>query len=83
MLSASIGFAVPPGGEILDRFNRTRTITRAFLDHLALVQAAAYDAPVLAVRSAVDNYLSDPVFVWAAQRCDPVFNWARRRLGIR
>ena len=51
MLSASIGFGVPQGGEILDRFNRTRTITRAFLDHLALVQAAAYDAPVLAVRS--------------------------------
>ena len=80
MLSASVGFGVHPDGERLDRFARTRTITSAWLDHLALVQAAAYDtAKVLAVRSAVDAYLSDPLFVWAQQRGDPLFRWARQR----
>jgi phage head maturation protease len=77
-LSARVGFGVHHGGEILDRFTRTRTITRAFLDHLALVQAAAYDgAQVLGVRSAVDRYLADPVIVWAQLRTDPVMQWAR------
>lgn len=50
-LSASVGFGVKPGGEQLDRFTRTRRITRAWLDHIALVQAPAYDgATILAVK---------------------------------
>ncbi len=49
------------------------------LDHIALVQAAAYDgAAVLAVRTSID-YHADPVFAWARHRTDPVVTWARRR----
>lgn len=80
MLSASVGFGVYPDGERLDRFARTREIIHAHLDHLALVQAAAYHgATVLAVRSAIDAYLNDPIYAWARQRTNPVWTWARRR----
>ena len=86
MLSASVGFAVPDGGEILNRFARTRRITHAQLDHLALVQAAAYsDAKILAVRATprLDSYRHDRVLAWASYRCDPVSVWARNRLNTR
>lgn len=43
MLSASVGFAVPKGGERLDRARRVRRILTARLDHIALVSAPAYD----------------------------------------
>lgn len=50
MLSASVGFGVPATGEVLDRRTKTRRITRAHLDHIALVAQPAYDgAKVLAV----------------------------------
>lgn len=49
MLSASLGFTVPAGGQQLR--GRIRTITRASIDHIALVEAAAYEgAKVLEVR---------------------------------
>ena len=84
MLSASVGFGVHPGGEQLDRFTRTRRVTHGYLDHIALVQAAAYDAAqVLAVRSHIDRYLHDPLVVWAQHRTDPIFQWARRRTAGR
>lgn len=86
MLSASAGFGVNPRtGQTLDRARRIRRVTRAYLDHVALVQAPAYDgARVLAVRSAtpdLDRYLADPIVAWAEFRIDPVYRWARRRLG--
>ena len=85
MLSASAGFAVDPtSGQTLDRTRRIRRITHALLDHIGLVMQPAYDgAQVLAVRSAVDAYLSDPLVAWAQQRTDPVWTWARRRTGRR
>jgi phage head maturation protease len=49
-LSASIGFSVPVGGEILDYRTRLRRVNRAVVDHIALVEDPAYaDAAVLAV----------------------------------
>lgn len=73
-LSASIGFGVLPGGEARDRYTKTRKITQAVLDHIALVQAPAYvGAAVLAVRSArtpsgISDYYNDPVVAWAKRR---------------
>lgn len=49
-LSASVGFGVPPGGEVLDVRAKTRRITAAVLDHLSLVADPAYaGATVLTV----------------------------------
>jgi HK97 family phage prohead protease len=51
-LSSSVGFRIKAGGEQLDRFTRTRRITSAQLDHIALVMTPAYEgAQILAVRS--------------------------------
>jgi HK97 family phage prohead protease len=63
MLSASVGFGVHRNGEILDHGNHIRRVTRAWLDHLALVQTAAYGgAKVLAVRATpkLDAFRNDP-----------------------
>lgn len=56
ILGASVGMAIRPADQILDRRDgtRTRRIRRAFLDHLALVPDPAYQgAEVLAVRNDV------------------------------
>lgn len=85
MLSASAGFSVDPrNGQILDPIRRVRRITHAYLDHVALTMAPAYEgAEVLAVRSAatshLDHYRADPVMVWAAMRSDPIGVWAAHR----
>lgn len=52
-LSASVGFMIKDRlDETLNRATRTRTINRAFLDHIALVGSPAYSgAKILAVRS--------------------------------
>jgi HK97 family phage prohead protease len=51
-LGASVGFAVRGSDQELDRSARTRTIKRAFMDHLSFVPDPAYaGAGVLAVRS--------------------------------
>ncbi|CAN5149729.1 hypothetical protein BH09ACT8_BH09ACT8_59090 [soil metagenome] len=72
MLSASVGFAVPRGGAVVEVRTKTRRIRRAVLDHLSLVESPAYEgASVLAVRSAnmtVSDYLNDPIMQWAARR---------------
>jgi len=72
-LSVSAGFFVLPHGEILNRGKRTRTITRAALDHISFVESPAYSGSrVLAVRNqhvadnlTIDNFLDDPIFKWA------------------
>jgi HK97 family phage prohead protease len=83
MLSASAAFGVRPGGQILDHRNKIRRVTRAWLDHVALVMCPAYDgAEVVGARSKtphLDAHQRDPVFAWAALRTDPVFQRARRR----
>lgn len=86
MLSASVGFSIAAGGEILDHHQRVRRVTRALLHHLALVAEPAYTGTdVLRVRSAtatpnLDRLRRDPVLVWCESRCDPVVVWARRRI---
>ena len=82
---ASVGFGVTRRGQVLDRARRTRRVTSATLDHIALVQAPAYDgAQVLAVRSTtphLDAFVNDPIVVWASWYNHPVTQWARRRLA--
>lgn len=41
-LSASVGFAVRPGDQMLDRASKTRRVNVAILDHLAFVEDPAY-----------------------------------------
>lgn len=54
LLSASVGFTVPDGGEQWNADRTERTIVRARLAHIALTGDPAYTgAKVLAVRSAV------------------------------
>lgn len=76
-LSASVGFGVLPSNQILDRSAMTRRITKAWLDHLGLVEDPAYQgADVLAVRDSLaaqhaagepldtpilDELLTDPI----------------------
>lgn len=74
-LSASLGFGVLPGGEKLDHTTKTRVITRAFIDHLALVESPAYrGAQVLEVRGGARTLSV------AAAREDPILRWAQRRV---
>ncbi|ODR15616.1 hypothetical protein BHQ23_32900 [Mycobacterium gordonae] len=55
-LSASVGFAVRPSDQMLDRRNQLRRVNAAILDHLAFVEDPAYDgAKVLEVH---DNHVS-------------------------
>ena len=50
-LDASVGFAIPAGGDTWSHGQTRRRVTRAHLDHVALVPAPAYEtANVLAVR---------------------------------
>lgn len=77
-LSASVGFGIHPGGETRERFTRTRRITNAFLDHIALVQQPAYaGAQVLAVRSRA----TASSFTLDAWNNDPIVQWSRRHLA--
>jgi len=79
MLDISAGFAVPGSGQVLDRSNHRRRITRAFLDHIALVADGAYEgARVLSVRareereaakmSPLDTPMLDEVVAWLESR---------------
>jgi len=81
VLSPSIGFAVRPADQDINRTAMTRRVNRAFLDHLALVPQPAYmGAHVMAmrdgsssmvlgpVRPGLDELMADPVFRWAQQR---------------
>jgi phage head maturation protease len=75
-LEASVGFCVMPGGERwLDGRSRRR-LERLFLDHIALVPEGAYDAQVIAVRSAqiVVERVPTP-------NLDEVLAWMRDRAG--
>jgi phage head maturation protease len=76
-LSSSVGFGVLPSNQVLDRRLMQRRINTAWLDHIALVEAPAYEgADVLNVRDApdppagsgeplltpvLDDFLTDPL----------------------
>lgn len=51
-LEASVGFAVMPGGERWLEQRSRRRVTKAFLDHIAMVPEGAYEGRILAVRTA-------------------------------
>jgi HK97 family phage prohead protease len=73
-LSASIGFQIRPDGEIRNSRARTRRVTRARLDHIALTADPAYvGARVLSVRNKIEPDIDIDA--------DPVFAWARRHLA--
>lgn len=76
-LEASVGFAVMPGGEKWTDGRSRRRVSRAFLDHVAMVPEGAYEGRVLAVRSAavtVDTAVRvptpnlDEVLAWMSGR---------------
>lgn len=59
-LSSSIGFAALPEWQKIDKRAKTRRIERAHLDHIAFVQAPAYDnADVISVREALSKPIND------------------------
>lgn len=85
VLSASAGFMIKSRtDEVLDRRARLRRVNRAFLHHIALVGAPAYegarilamrdephqeaDLPPLTATPLMDQFLDDPVLNWAAGR---------------
>ena len=88
ILGASVGMAIRPTDQLLDRRDgsRTRRIKRAFLDHLALVPDPAYQgAEVLAVRNdTLSEEMVDDHSVIVTPRMnefseDPVLSWMFER----
>ena len=79
-LGASVGFAVRGSDQELNRRDRTRTIKRAFVDHLAFVPDPAYvGAGVLAVRSATDPPLAADLPKLVTPNLDELLAWKRAR----
>jgi HK97 family phage prohead protease len=77
LLGASVGFAVLPGGERWTLDRRSRTVTKAWLDHLALTGDPAYkSAKVIAVRSA-DPIVPLPDGRLPTPNLDEVLAWMR------
>lgn len=74
-LEASVGFAVMPGGEQWLEQRSRRRITRAFLDHIALVPEGAFEGRVLAVRSAL---VTPPPPASPTPNLDSVLAWLQR-----
>jgi HK97 family phage prohead protease len=85
MISASVGYRVKRPSDVqMNRRTRMRRVMRAFIDHLAMVEAPAYaGAQVLAVRAepsglqvaelvpptpALDEAMNSEVFAWARTR---------------
>jgi HK97 family phage prohead protease len=85
MISASVGYRVKKPSDVqLNRRNKMRRVVRAFIDHLAMVEAPAYaGARVLAVRAepsglevaeplpltpALDEAMNSEVLAWARAR---------------
>lgn len=82
-LFGSVGFAARRTDQIIDRRTKTRSIKRAFLDHLAFVPDPAYEgAEVIGVRSSdpepvryeaipgVDDWFNDPLTQWMNDRLE-------------
>ena len=85
MISASVGYRIQKPSDVqLNKRTKMRRVVRAFIDHLAMVEAPAYEgARVLAVRAepsglqvaeplpptpALDEAMSSEVFAWARAR---------------
>jgi phage head maturation protease len=88
MLSPSAGFYnKSPSDVTVNRRNLTRRVLRAFLDHIAMVEAPAYaGARVLAVREEQSGLATVETPLYAAPALDeaindPVFQWAAARVA--
>lgn len=88
MLSASAGFYnKAPADVAVNRRQMTRRVLRAFLDHIAMVEAPAYaGARVLAVREEQSGLTAVETPLYAAPALDeaindPVFQWAAERVA--
>lgn len=88
MISASLGYRVNKPSDVqVNRRNRMRRVIRAFVDHLAMVEAPAFaGAQVLAVRAepsglqVVEQTPRLPTPALDEVMNDEVFAWARDRL---
>lgn len=87
MVSASLGyFTKEPADVSLNRRTLVRRVTRAFLDHLAMVESPAYvGARVLAVREDQSGLAAVEEPLYAAPALDdamnnPTFMWAASRV---
>ena len=80
MIRASIGFGVRLRDQVLDRASMTRSIRKAFADHLGFVEAPAYaGAEVLGVRAEVDNLAADLPPIVARPVVDELAAWLASR----
>jgi HK97 family phage prohead protease len=87
MISASVGYRIEKHEDVdVNKRTKTRRVLKAFLDHLAMVEAPAYSgAQVLAVRAEqgievaetplpntplLDDAMNDEIFQWARQRAN-------------
>lgn len=88
MISASIGYYFKaPSDVVLNKRTMTRRVTRAFLDHLGLVESPTWtDARVLAVRAEQSGLVTaetplPPTPLMDAFLDDPVLQWAASRVN--
>jgi HK97 family phage prohead protease len=76
-LEASVGFIPMPGGERWTENRSRRHITKAFLDHIAMVPEGAYEGRVLSVR--MPAMLADPGELAATPNLDEIRAWLDHR----
>lgn len=88
-ISASVGYRIHKPSDVqIHRRNRMRRVVRAFIDHLAMVEAPAFaGAQVLAVRAepqglqVVEQTPRRPTPALDEVMDDAVFAWVRDRIG--
>lgn len=74
-LEASVAFAILPGGEQWLEQRSRRRVTKAFLDHIAMVPEGAYEGRVLAVRAADLLPAATPAGPLLTPHLDEVRRW--------
>lgn len=83
-LGGSVGFSARRSDCIWDRNTMTRSVQRAYLDHLAFVPDPAYEgAQVLSVRNGEGDDSWQPVPAVDEVKSDPMIRWAQDRLEKR
>lgn len=81
-LGGSVGFSARRSDCIWDRNTMTRSVQRAYLDHLAFVPDPAYEgAQVLSVRSGGGEDPWQPLPIIDEVKSDPMVQWMQQRLN--
>ena len=87
MISASVGYRVKKPSDVqVNNRTRMRRVVRAFIDHLAMVEAPAYaGAHVLAVREGPSELKEDgkkrlPTPALDEAMNDPILNWVKSKV---